>query len=223
MTHGGKDWERGGLAESPCRGGAWISIPSSGGSERGLLSCSPWRWARGLQVGQVRMGVFQARLKGGGGTRGTGQMVMEEGQHRCLPAHRCMPGEKVKCSSFPPQVPDKVFRSYHLLASTTLNFSKEQHPFLKDMVILISCSMGWPLVEEAGRGAGQASGVPREETTEPKMRTSASQGGLPSQESTMSNTTDPLVLTSRTHSKALSSPGTNHCCALFSREKRDFK
>lgn len=78
------------------------------------------------------------------------------------------------------------------------------------------------LVEEARRGTGQFPRVHREEATEPKMRTSASQRGLPSWESIMTNTTDLLVLTSWIHSKPLSSPGTNHCCALFSREKRDF-
>ena len=82
---------------------------------------------------------------------------------------------------------------------------------------------GLVLVEEASRGAGQVPAVHREEATEPEMRSSASQRGLPSQESTMRNATDPLVLTSRTHLKLLSSPGTNHCCALFNREKRDFK
>lgn len=40
--------------------------------------------------------------------------------------------------------------------------------------------------------------------------------------STTWNATDPLVLTSRTHLKLLSSPGTNCCCTLFNREKRDF-
>lgn len=82
-------------------------------------------------------------LKGGGGTEGTEQMLMGDVQHRCLPAHRCMPRKKVKRSWFPPQVPGSVFRAYPRLASTILNFNEEQYPFLKGMVILISCSTSW--------------------------------------------------------------------------------
>lgn len=60
------------------KGGGWLNHPvvagqgylssilGSGGSQRGLLGYSPWRWTRGLQGGQLRMGALPSGAKGWG-------------------------------------------------------------------------------------------------------------------------------------------------------------
>lgn len=213
VTHGREEQGR----------GSWLNYTSSSGSQRGLLGYSPWSWARGLPGGQLRMGVLPDRAKewgrkcgnwADGHGRGSTQMPT------CLLLHarRKSQGHLGPASS--------LRQCLQGISSAGLNHPELQSraaSFLEgpgDTHLLLH---GLVLVEEANGGAEQVHGVYRYEPTQTEMRTSASQRGLPSQESTMQNATDPFILTSWTHLKPLSSPGTNHCCTLFKRETRDFK
>lgn len=223
MTHGEGRGEGGGWLNHPAMVGQGSLSPALG-AHRG--ACWATFHGDGKEVCRVASWggeSFQVGLKGGGGTGGTERMVMGDVQHRCLPAHRCMPRKKVKRSWFPPQVPGSVFRAYPRLASTIRNFSEEQHPLWRAWWYSSPAPQAGPgggmqqRSRTSPRGAqGRGNRDWDEDLSQPK-RTAITR------KSTMWNATDPLVLTSRTHLKLLSSPGTNCCCTLFNREKRDFK
>lgn len=225
MTHGGEERERGGLAESPCCGRAGLSI------------LYPWLWGLTERLVGLLSMEMDKRSAGwpveDGSPSKWGQRVREElgepGRRWWERGNTDAYLLTAACQERESSTPSSHLKSQATSSDCILCWLKPSWTSVKSSILSwrawwYSSPAPWAgHGEEASRGAGQVPRVHREEATEPTMRTSASQRELPSQKSTMWNTADPLVLTSWTHSKPLSSPGTNHCHALFNREKRDFK